>query len=322
MRIAIIGAGISGLTLARKLSETHDVEIFEKARGVGGRMSTRRVDDLRYNHGCQLFTAHSDQFQGFCTQMINQGVIKKFSGKVINMQNSQAKEMKSNKVYYLSYPYMNSLCKHLVKNLQIHLNTRITNITRSHHKWVLKSEDQTFRDFDILLITIPSPQVSDLLPKTFQYLPQIKQIHMSPCFALILRFNKNLAMNYSVANIVDSPIKAIFVNNLQSNSVESPTTIVSHATSTWSTQNIDCNQAEIANTLQQALQRFIHFKKTDIQYFVVHLWRYARATEHHRCTSFFDDTLQIGICGDWLASGDIEGGYLSALDLYEKTHTI
>jgi predicted NAD/FAD-dependent oxidoreductase len=33
-RIAIIGAGISGLTLAQNLREYYDVVVFEKARGV------------------------------------------------------------------------------------------------------------------------------------------------------------------------------------------------------------------------------------------------------------------------------------------------
>ena len=41
MRIAVIGAGLSGLVAARSLQQDHDVTIFEKSRGVGGRMGTR-----------------------------------------------------------------------------------------------------------------------------------------------------------------------------------------------------------------------------------------------------------------------------------------
>jgi len=40
-KIAIIGAGLSGLILAHSLKEHANITIFEKARGVGGRMSTR-----------------------------------------------------------------------------------------------------------------------------------------------------------------------------------------------------------------------------------------------------------------------------------------
>ena len=60
--IAIIGAGLSGLIAARELAKNNDVTIFEKARGVGGRMATRRANNLKFDgfnfdHGTQYFTA-------------------------------------------------------------------------------------------------------------------------------------------------------------------------------------------------------------------------------------------------------------------------
>jgi hypothetical protein len=61
-RIAIIGAGISGLTLAQSLKEYADVVVFDKARGVGGRMNTRYADPFYFDHGTQFFTARSKSF--------------------------------------------------------------------------------------------------------------------------------------------------------------------------------------------------------------------------------------------------------------------
>jgi predicted NAD/FAD-dependent oxidoreductase len=44
--VAVVGAGISGLTWARTLADHGlPVTVFEKSRGVGGRMATRRSDD-------------------------------------------------------------------------------------------------------------------------------------------------------------------------------------------------------------------------------------------------------------------------------------
>ena len=56
-KIAIIGAGISGLTLAHQLKAHADIVVFEKARGVGGRMSTRYGDQFEFDHAAQFFTA-------------------------------------------------------------------------------------------------------------------------------------------------------------------------------------------------------------------------------------------------------------------------
>ena len=61
--IAIIGAGIAGITLARQLQGSAKVSVFEKSRGFGGRMATRRHGSYQFDHGAQFFTARSKQFQ-------------------------------------------------------------------------------------------------------------------------------------------------------------------------------------------------------------------------------------------------------------------
>ena len=49
-RIAIIGAGMSGLTVANQLKDIAKVELFEKSRGVSGRMSTRYAESYQFDH--------------------------------------------------------------------------------------------------------------------------------------------------------------------------------------------------------------------------------------------------------------------------------
>ena len=58
-KLAIIGSGLSGLTLANHLKDEFDVTVFEKSRGVGGRLATRRVDTYAFDHGAQYFTART-----------------------------------------------------------------------------------------------------------------------------------------------------------------------------------------------------------------------------------------------------------------------
>jgi predicted NAD/FAD-dependent oxidoreductase len=50
--IAIVGACVSGLTLARALAlRGRAPVIFERERGVGGRCATRRVEGQPVDHG-------------------------------------------------------------------------------------------------------------------------------------------------------------------------------------------------------------------------------------------------------------------------------
>ncbi len=42
--IAVIGAGVAGLTCAQKLQQTgRRVVVFDKSQGLGGRLATRRL---------------------------------------------------------------------------------------------------------------------------------------------------------------------------------------------------------------------------------------------------------------------------------------
>ena len=50
MRIAIVGAGVSGLTVARLLHDKHEITVFEAAAQVGGHTHTVRVDTAHETH--------------------------------------------------------------------------------------------------------------------------------------------------------------------------------------------------------------------------------------------------------------------------------
>ena len=52
VEIAIVGAGIAGLSCARKLQQAgHEVIIVDKSRGLGGRLATRRLAGTHADHG-------------------------------------------------------------------------------------------------------------------------------------------------------------------------------------------------------------------------------------------------------------------------------
>jgi renalase len=55
VRVAVIGAGVAGLAAGSELQRTgFDVVVYEKSRGLGGRVATRRVADCCFDHGAQV----------------------------------------------------------------------------------------------------------------------------------------------------------------------------------------------------------------------------------------------------------------------------
>ena len=56
MKLAIIGAGVAGLAAARALRQRRPdlaITIYEKSRGLGGRVATGRRDGYIFDHGAQ-----------------------------------------------------------------------------------------------------------------------------------------------------------------------------------------------------------------------------------------------------------------------------
>ena len=60
MRVAVVGAGLAGLAAARELrADGHEVVVFEKSRGLGGRLASRRAEGTVLDHGSPVLTAPS-----------------------------------------------------------------------------------------------------------------------------------------------------------------------------------------------------------------------------------------------------------------------
>ena len=78
----VIGSGISGATIANLLSKKHSVDLYDKARGLGGRSSFKRLDEKRgFDHGTQYFSPKSVEFKKFTKMLIDKNILKLWSGR-------------------------------------------------------------------------------------------------------------------------------------------------------------------------------------------------------------------------------------------------
>ena len=87
-KIAIIGAGLLGLTAAHDLKEHANVTLYEKSRGVGGRLATRRAEPFSFDHGAQFFKARSKAFVDFIDPMIQDGTVQRWDARFAEIEGS------------------------------------------------------------------------------------------------------------------------------------------------------------------------------------------------------------------------------------------
>ena len=88
LRVAVIGAGLAGLSAARTLrDQDHEVRVFDKGRGVGGRTSTRRSKSFAFDHGAQYFTAHDERFGRLVASWQEAGIVAPWPARITVLEN-------------------------------------------------------------------------------------------------------------------------------------------------------------------------------------------------------------------------------------------
>ena len=59
-------------------------------------------------------------------------------------------------------------------------------------------------------------------------------------------------------------------------------------------------------------------KKTKILFFLNHGWKYSSSSKPLRIKSYWNSSLNLGVCADWFVGPRLESGWISAHDLFEK----
>src|SRR5690606_22770394 len=85
MVVAIIGSGIAGLTAANRLASAgHEVTVFEKSKGYGGRLSTRYAQgdrSITLDHGAPYLSAKGAGFKAFIHSLEKLGMLQMWTNK-------------------------------------------------------------------------------------------------------------------------------------------------------------------------------------------------------------------------------------------------
>jgi renalase len=316
MEIAIIGAGISGLVIANKLKDFANITVFEKARSVGGRISTRYDDVFEFDHGAQFFTAKTESFKQFVKTLLEAGYISEWRANFVEIENCHISDSRKweNFPHYVGVPRMNSVAKYLAQNINVKTRTEVKNLKKQDGKWSLFDiEGNNIGVYDWVISTAPPLQSLELLPKLFNGSELLKTIKMQGCYALMLGFNENFHIGFDTALVKESKISWISVNSTKP---QRPTnlSIVILSTNNWADENIEADREFIINDLMDSTRKIIK-EMTKPQYIDLHKWRYANLYNFQVKKPLIDFENKLAACGDWYCGGKIENAFISAEQL-------
>jgi len=318
--IAVIGAGLSGLVVSQKLANSHDVVVFEKSRGVGGRMSTRRAGPFEFDHGAQFFTAQSTAFRTFLDPLIEAGHIADWPARFAELRREQvvdSRQWGKDYPHYVGIPSMNAVGKALASGFDVRLDTAITSLERTGGRWQLVGErQQPLGEFDWVIVTAPAAQAADLLAST-SIASAAAGVRMQACYALLLGFDEAVDLPWQAALVHDADISWISVNNSKPGRAVSSSLVV-HSTNAWADAHADDDIDAVRRHLLEECREATGIDTASAAFVDVHRWRYANIDRQDGDLYALDPDQQLAACGDWFVQGRVEGAFKSADALAER----
>ncbi len=316
MKIAIIGAGLSGMTAAKILTDRlgykAQIKVFEKSRGAGGRMSTRRTDEYEFDHGAQYFTAKGPAFKTAVDAAITEGHVTTWDGTAKYLKDSTLED-DTGGARYVSTPRMNSWIKSMAGGLDIKTSLRVNAIVKDGHSWTLQFTDQPEQTgFDAVICAAPAPQAEVLLaPTGFEALDAIQNTKMDACFAVMLGFKEPLDLPWHTLRSPDGAASWIAVNSTKPGRPDERTTLMVHSGPNWSNTYAEHDKQELQEKIVEAASELTAIDLTTASYSTIHRWLYAAVSKGAEQPCVADNSRKIIACGDWCLGGRVEGAWLS-----------
>jgi len=297
---AIVGAGIAGLIALRRLKELgYSAIAFDKSRGIGGRIATRRIEGAPLDHGAQFLTRRSPEFAMFVDELLEQQAIFPWFG-------DKGRER------FTGLPSMNAIAKLMAADLEIVRDARVENVQQNNGIWRIASGEKIVKSRS-LLVTSPAPQAMTLLEHQASrtFLETLSKIEYEKCIALMILLENKVAISESGFMKSDDPEPiATIADTLKKRGASKPG-LVALSGPLFAEKYFNDDPTVATESLLGAFPRRGELKivATSLQ-----KWRFAKRKQHTLRESFCaDDNRMLWHAGDGYVSPNIEGAFLSGL---------
>jgi renalase len=341
--IAIIGAGLAGITAARTLMQAgHKVTLFEKNVAVGGRMATKNTEFGSFDHGAQYFTVRDARFRTLMQWALAgaPNVARPWAANAVRVLDATgriaAAALPSAEPHWVGQPGMNALATYcaqaLVKAGRVQMSTRVHRITRTAQGWQLNAvdaqdKDAVFSGFDQVILAIPSVQARELLLNSEHHPAWVKAIDkvaVAPCWTLMLAFPSALPIKPNSPPVALGPQwnaarsthhrVAWLARESSKPSREALDRWTVQASAAWSREHQEDDAPRVKAKLLKAFAEVTGIR-SEPDYAEVHRWRFAKTETPLGKKYLWDAKTGVGICGDWCIGHRVEDAFVSGLEL-------
>lgn len=322
MTVAIIGAGLSGLSCAHRLHQLGmKAVLFDKGRGPGGRLAGKRHAAGAIDHGAQYFTVRDPGFRSVVDDWLAAGAVALWQGPIGYLGQYNTTEALHGHERYVGLPRMNTPLRVYAADSPIQFGKEVRRISGEPGGWYLQFNDGDHdpTTYSHVLVTAPAPQAARLLADHADMQRKIANCTMAPCWALMLWLDQ-MPTDPWYARLCDHhPVLAWYAwEHLKPGRGGSPRLLI-HGNGQWSQDHLEADPPFISGTLQQAVEQLLKQPLAVIDE-QTHRWRFAKpaVTLNHPC--LYDPESGLGAAGDWCLGPRLENAWLSGTALAEAVY--
>ena len=317
-RIAIVGAGLSGLLAARDLSAAGKVvRVFEKARGTGGRLATRRSETTAFDHGAQYFTVRGSRFQREVDAWLAQGLVARWDPRLVDAADGKIEPHPSTHARYMGVPRMSAITRSLAEGHDLHLGRRVMSMTAADGGWRLHDETSDLGRYSAVLVTTPPEQAVPLLADSPDLASLAASVRSEPCWAVMMAFDSPLHAPFEGAFVQDERLAWAAHNSSKPGRPQQETWVL-HGTTSWSREHAEAPAETVSAALVEAFFEATGLEPQTPVFTSAHRWLLARAEGPLESGALWDAKRKLGVCGDWCSGGEVEGAVYSGLEAAQR----
>jgi len=313
-RVAVLGAGPAGALCARTLADHGlDVVAFDKGRGAGGRLSTRRVGAWRFDHGSACVGALPSTLERYVAAWRERGLLEHWQAPFTDLGENSAMPMPQARRLVAS-PGMSQLVKHLLADVHVRYSQRAIEVSLDRDAPEgpvgVRFEDGSEHRFDHVLVATPAPQAVPLLTSAAPELAErLDAVVYAPCWTLLLAFPVDTGRRWGLAEPNDDPALGCIIRNQTKPGRPPGEQWVVQASAAWSREHLEQDREQVAQALLSHLRQRLDLPEP--VHVAAHRWRYARVERPVGEPCLLTASGRLGVCGDGVA-GDGVGLALSS----------
>lgn len=313
-RVAVVGAGISGLACAGALkARGAHVVVFEAARRPGGRAATEITPAGSFDHGAQYFTAHSADFDHLVSRWGDDGLVQPWTAQVIAVEGEGALDKTASARRYIVRDGMQALGRRLATDVDVRFDVAVAAVTKRGNSWHLldgQGGSLSHGGHDAVVLAIPQP--AGLLGAAPELARRAQRIVWQPCWAALLAIEPASGFEFGGAFVNDHPALAWVTREDSKLSPRSTSgeRWVLHATPRWSALHLNHPVDDVAAMLADAFAKRFNFSFRPA-FLTARRWSTAAPSNPLKESFLWDPTQRIGAVGDWCGGPRLEGAFAS-----------